>query len=264
MTTLYTLARGDAPLVINIPHVGTWVPTELRPLMTAQALGVPDTDWHVDRLYDFARARGVTLMAATHSRYVVDLNRDPEGAALYPGASNTELCPTGRFDGGPVWCDGAAADPLLDVAARRRAYFDPYHAQLRAELDRVHARHGYVVLLDGHSIISRCARFFEGRLPDLNLGTADGASCAASLQDAAARVLAAAPAFTQVVNGRFKGGWITRHYGRPQDGYHALQLEMALEAYMTEAEPYHWDPQRAEPLIGVLRALVDTLLAWRP
>jgi len=264
MTTLYTLTRGDAPLVINIPHVGTWVPTELRPLMTAPALGVPDTDWHVDRLYDFARERGATLMAATHSRYVIDLNRDPEGADLYPGASNTELCPTGRFDGGPIWNDGTAGHPLLDVAARRRQYFDPYHAQLAAELQRVHARHGYVVLLDGHSIISRCARFFEGRLPDLNLGTADGASCAPALQQAAAAALATAPEFSHVVNGRFKGGWITRHYGQPQRGYHAVQLEMALEAYMTEDEPFNWDPQHAEPLGRVLRILVDALLAWKP
>ncbi|SUV87362.1 N-formylglutamate amidohydrolase [Bordetella pertussis] len=190
MSTLYTLTRGDAPLVVNIPHGGTWVPAELRPLMQAEALGVPDTDWHVDRLYDFVRARGVTLMAATHSRYVIDLNRDPDGGVLYPGASNTELCPTTRFDGGPVWKDEAAGHLLLDVAARRRQYFDPYHAQLAAELARVQARHGYAVLLDGHSIISHCARFFDGKLPDLNLGTADGASCPPGLQQAAAQALA--------------------------------------------------------------------------
>ncbi|AEE67940.1 N-formylglutamate amidohydrolase [Bordetella pertussis] len=262
MSTLYTLTRGDAPLVVNIPHGGTWVPAELRPLMQAEALGVPDTDWHVDRLYDFVRARGVTLMAATHSRYVIDLNRDPDGGVLYPGASNTELCPTTRFDGGPVWKDEAAGHLLLDVAARRRQYFDPYHAQLAAELARVQARHGYAVLLDGHSIISHCARFFDGKLPDLNLGTADGASCPPGLQQAAAQALQA-DGFTAAVNGRFKGGWITRHYGRPAEGYHALQLEMALSAYMTEQAPFHWQPERAEPLRQVLETLVAALLAWR-
>lgn len=164
MSTLYTLTRGDAAGRQH-PHGGTWVPAELRPLMQAEALGVPDTDWHVDRLYDFVRARGVTLMAATHSRYVIDLNRDPDGGVLYPGASNTELCPTTRFDGGPVWKDEAAGHLLLDVAARRRQYFDPYHAQLAAELARVQARHGYAVLLDGHSIISHCARFSTASCP---------------------------------------------------------------------------------------------------
>ncbi len=264
MTSLYSLSRGDAPLVINIPHVGTWVPTELRPFLQAQAQGVPDTDWHVDRLYDFARASGATLMAATHSRYVIDLNRDPDGGSLYPGASNTELCPTTRFDGGPVWLPGTEAEPALDVQTRRRAYFDAYHAQLAAELARVHALHGYVILLDGHSIISTCERFFDGKLPDLNLGTADGSSCAASLQQVAAKALGASDAFTHIVNGRFKGGWITRHYGQPEAGYHALQLEMALSAYMTEDAPYHWEPERGEPLRQVLQRLVHDLLAWRP
>jgi len=264
MSALYSLSLGDAPLLINVPHVGTWVPAPLRPLMDTQALGVPDTDWHVDRLYDFARAHGVTLMAATHSRYVIDLNRDPQGATLYPGASNTELCPSSRFDGGPVWRDGVQHDPLLDSEARRREYFTPYHERLNAELQRLHARHGYAILLDGHSIVSRCARFFDGRLPDLNLGTADGASCDPSLQTAAAQTLSAASGFSSIVNGRFKGGWITRHYGRPEQGYHALQLEMALSAYMNEAEPYNWEPQRAQALTDVLQALVQRLLAWRP
>ncbi|MFQ1064432.1 N-formylglutamate deformylase [Bordetella trematum] len=264
MTALYALSRGDTPLLINLPHVGTWVPPELRAHLLPEAQCVPDTDWHVDRLYDFARSLGVTLMAATHSRYVIDLNRDPQGAALYPGASNTELCPTSRFDGGPVWADSAAQAPALSVALRRERYFTPYHARLDAELQRLHARHGYAILLDGHSIISRCERFFDGQLPDLNLGTADGASCAPSLQAEASAVLHEAAGFSAVTNGRFKGGWITRHYGRPAQGYHALQLEMALSAYMTEAPPYHFEPERAAALTAVLHRLVERLLAWQP
>ncbi len=261
--TLWTLQRGDGPVIVNVPHAGTHVPMLVAPLLAPEARALPDTDWHVEKLYAFAAEAGATLMCATHSRYVVDLNRDPSGAALYAGADNTELCPTRTFANAPVYAAGTmlAAD---DVGARVAGYFLPYHAALAAEVARVRARHGYAVLLDGHSIRSVAPRFFAGRLPDLNLGTADGASAAAELQARAAAVLGGAAGFTHVVNGRFKGGWITRHYGRPDEGVHALQLEVAQACYMDEDPPYPWDAARASPLVQVLRRLVAALAAWRP
>ena len=260
---LWELARGDSPLVVNVPHAGTFVPPALGARLTPEARCVPDTDWHVEKLYAFAPAEGVTLMSATHSRIVVDLNRDPSGAVLYAGADNTEVCPTRTFADEAIYAEGEA--PSREEVERRLAeHFAPYHDALAAEIARVRQRHGFAILLDGHSIRSRVPRFFAGRLPDLNLGTADGASCAAALQAEAAQVLAGATGFTHVVNGRFKGGWITRHYGRPAGQVHALQLEMAQCAYMDEAPPWPWDAARAEALAQVLRRLVARLLAWRP
>ncbi|MBK9114975.1 MAG: N-formylglutamate deformylase [Betaproteobacteria bacterium] len=261
--SLWTLQRGEGPVIVNVPHAGTHVPMLLAPLLAPEARTLPDTDWHVEKLYAFAAEAGATLMCATHSRYVVDLNRDPSGAALYAGADNTEICPTRTFANAPVYAAGTTltAD---DVGARVAGYFLPYHAALAAEVERVRARHGYAVLLDGHSIRSVAPRFFAGRLPDLNLGTADGASAAAAVQARAAAELAGATGFTHVVNGRFKGGWITRHYGRPAQGIHALQLEVAQACYMDEEPPYPWDAARAAPLVQVLRRLVAALAAWRP
>ncbi len=259
---LWNLTRGDGPVIVDVPHAGTFVPAALEARLSEDAKPLPDTDWHVAKLYAFAVEAGATLMSATHARYVVDLNRDPSGAALYAGADNTELCPTRTFAGEPVYA--AAAPSAAEVDARVATYFRPYHAALAAEIARVRDRHGYAVLLDGHSIRAEVPRFFAGRLPDLNLGTADGASAAASLQARAAEVLAGAAGFTHVVNGRFKGGWVTRHYGRPADGVHALQLEVAQSCYMDEAPPYPWDPERAAPLVAVLRRLVAALAGWRP
>jgi N-formylglutamate deformylase len=256
------LVRGDAPLLIDVPHAGTYVPAHLVERLTPAARAMPDTDWHVQKLFAFARDAGVTLFVATHSRYVVDLNRDPLGAALYPGADNTELCPTRTFANDPIYLDGCGPD-AREIAARRSEYFEPYHAQLAAEIARIRARHGYAILLDGHSIRSEVPRFFAGRLPDLNLGTVDGASCSPSLQGAADMVLASASGFTTVVNGRFKGGYVTRHYGDPARDHHALQLETAQACYMDENPPYEWDAGRAAPLIDVLRQLVAALLTWR-
>lgn len=258
---LYDLVPGDLPLVIDIPHAGTQLPPAIAVRMTPAALAVPDTDWHVEKLFAFARHAGVTVMSATHSRYVVDLNRDPTGAALYPGADNTELCPTRTFANEALYLDGRGPG-AAEVAARRAEYFAPYHARIKVEIERVRARHGYAIVLDGHSIRSAVPRFFAGRLPDLNLGTADGASCTLSVQGVAEVVLAGAGAFTTVVNGRFKGGYVTRHYGEPARGVHALQLEIAQACYMDEAPPYAWDARRAVPLVEVLERLVVALLAW--
>ncbi len=261
--TLCEVARGDSPLVVDVPHAGTYVPEAIAARLTPAARSVPDTDWHVEKLFAFASEADTTLVVATHSRYVVDLNRDPSGAALYPGADNTELCPTRTFADEPIYTAGSAPD-RSEVAARRGDYFEPYHARLAAEIERVRSRHGYAILLDGHSILSRVPRFFAGRLPDLNLGTADGASCAPSVQACASLVLAGAAGFSGVVNGRFKGGYITRHYGAPARGIHALQLETAQACYMDEAPPHPWEPARAAALGALLRQLVAALVAVRP
>jgi N-formylglutamate deformylase len=259
---LWELHAGDSPLMIDVPHAGTHVPPGVAARLTPVARSAPDTDWHVDRLYAFARAAGATLLTATHSRIVVDLNRDPSGIALYPGADNTELCPTRTFANEPIY-RGAGPD-VAEIAERRARYFDPYHAVLANELERIRARHGHAVLLDGHSIRSEVPRFFAGRLPDLNLGTADGASCAADLRAVATEVLAGAAGCTHAIDGRFKGGYVPRHHGQPLRGVHALQLEMAQRIYMDEAPPWRWDARRAAPLGQVLARLVTALAAWRP
>jgi len=259
---LCEIVRGDTPLVIDVPHAGTFVPVAIAARLTAAARAMPDTDWHVEKLFAFARTSGATLVVASHSRYVVDLNRDPSGAALYPGADNSELCPRRTFANEPVYEDGGP--DAREVASRRVEYFDAYHAQLFAEVERVRSRHGFAILVDGHSIRSQVPRFFAGRLPDLNLGTADGASCAPFVQAAAEGALAAAQSFTSVVNGRFKGGYITRHYGAPARGVHALQLEIAQACYMNESAPDAWEPERAAPLAAWLHAFAAKLAALKP
>jgi len=261
---LYDLHRGDSALVVDVPHAGTHVPPAIAEAMDAgDAAALPDTDWHVEKLYAFAREAGATVMVATHSRYVVDLNRDPSGVALYAGADNTELVPARTFDDVPIWRDGRAPDDSA-VEARKREYFTPYHDALAGEIARVKARHGHAVVLDAHSIRSHVPRFFAGRLPDLNLGTADGASADDGLARITAGVLSSDRRFTTVINGRFKGGWITRRYGRPGEGAHALQLEIAQSAYMDESPPWPWDAARAAPLGALLKRLVAALSAWRP
>jgi N-formylglutamate amidohydrolase len=262
-TPLFQHVPARLPLLIDVPHAGTYLPKELAARLSATALALPDTDWHVEKLYGFAAELGCGLFWATHSRYVVDLNRDPSGAALYPGADNTELCPLRTFDSQPIYQPGQ--EPSADeCAARMQTYFQPYHQALAAELDALRARHGYVVLIDGHSIRAQVPRFFTGRLPDLNLGTADGTSCAPSLAEVAWQALGQDPRFTRVHNGRFKGGYVTRHYGRPSDGIHALQLEIAQSSYMDEDTPRSLDLSCAAPLQQVLRRLARALLSAAP
>lgn len=261
---LYTLLPGGTPLLISVPHAGTYIPAHLRARMSPAAQGVPDTDWHVSLLYEFALALGAGMIAATHSRYVVDLNRNPDGAVLYAGADNTELCPISSFDHELLYRTGQQPDDA-EVAQRRGQYWQPYHDALAAELQRIKAEHGFALLLDGHSIRAAVPRFFEGELPVLNLGTADGSSCAPSVQALAEAVLMQNSAgFSAISNGRFKGGTITRRYGQPAQGIHALQLEMAQSSYMDEGPPFAWNPRKAAPLVAVLHTLVQALLGWRP
>ena len=258
----FTLHRGTAPLLISFPHVGTHVPPALAARLTPKAREVHDTDWHLPRLYDFARGLGASLLVATHSRYVVDLNRPPDGASLYPGQSVTALCPVDDFDGESIHLDVTDEPGAQEIAERRAAIWQPYHDALAAELARIKAAHGVAVLWDAHSIRSVLPRFFDGKLPDLNLGTADGASCAPELAQELLAVAESAPGFTAVLNGRFKGGHITRAHGRPQDGVHAVQLEMTQSSYMQEAMPFDYLPERAARIQPTLERLLQTALAF--
>ncbi|HUO79236.1 MAG TPA: N-formylglutamate deformylase [Steroidobacteraceae bacterium] len=252
---------GATPLVVSLPHAGREIPAALAARMTPRALAVPDTDWHVERLYGFARARGAAWLEPRLSRYVVDLNRPPDDAALYAGQVSTGLCPRQSFDGEPLYAD--AGPGAAEIDARRREYWQPYHAALAALLEAARARHGYAVLLDAHSIRSQVPRLFPGRLPDINFGTNDGRSCDGALAAAVVGVAARQRTFSHVLNGRFKGGYITRHYGRPEGGVHALQIELAQSAYMDE-ESAAYDAARAAPLARVLEDVVSALLAFRP
>jgi N-formylglutamate amidohydrolase len=259
---LFDRQPGSTPLLVNVPHAGLEVPRDIASRLTPAGAELPDTDWHVHRLVEAAAAgSGATVMSARHSRYVIDLNRGRDDKPLYAGAT-TGLVPTELFDGRPVYAD----DPpdAAEIAARIDDYWQPYHDKLAGELEALRQRHGHAILFDVHSIRSRVPRLFEGRLPDLNLGTYEQRSCAPALQASVAERLAAADGFSSVVNGRFKGGFITRHYGRPADGVHALQIEIAQACYMDETAPRAYDPESARPLTAVLGDLIGLLTQWRP
>ena len=259
----HSLRPGTSALLISLPHVGARIPQDQRRRYVERALEVEDTDWHLDQLYDFAAAMGAGLIVPQYSRFLIDLNRSPDNRPMYAGANNTELCPTRFFTGEPLYRSGQEPD-ADDIAHRRAVYWQPYHDALEQELARLKARYGYAVLFDGHSIKSTLPWLFEGKLPDLNLGTSSGASCAADLRAALTKVLQTQTRFTQVTDGRFKGGHITRSHGRPAHAIHAIQLEMCWSTYMQEAAPYRIDPLRAAELAPVLRALVQTMIDWRP
>ena len=256
--TIYTLHRGNAPLLVSLPHDGSEIPKAMAARMTPAARRAPDTDWHVGRLYAFAMSLGASVLAPCYSRYVVDLNRPPDDTSLYPGQNTTGLCPTRQFCDLPVYREGEEPDEA-EVAARVERYWRPYHDCLRTELERLRAAHGRVVLWEGHSIRGEVPFLFEGRLPDLNLGTAGGKSCSQALQQRLEAVLAAQDDFDWVVNGRFKGGYITRHYGAPANGVDAVQLEISQRVYMDE-DSFGWDEAKAARTQRVLRALLQAAL----
>lgn len=252
----FSLHRGSAPLLISLPHDGTEIPEPLKARMTPEALAVPDTDWHVSRLYAFAKSLDASIIVPRHSRYVVDLNRPPDGAALYPGRAETGLCPLRTFSDQPIYRPGQ--EPGADeIAERVELYWKPYHRKLNETLERLLGRQARVLLWEGHSIRSSVPMLFEGRLPDFNLGTADGASCAPALLERMTAVLAGQQRYSHVANGRFKGGYITRHYGNPARNIHAVQLELAQAAYMDE-DGRGWDADRAEPVRALIEAMLRT------
>lgn len=247
--------KGDSPVLLAMPHTGTELPPEIAASLNNTGRELADTDWHIDQLYD-GLLPGATTVRATFHRYVIDANRDPSGASLYPGQNTTGLVPVSDFDGRPIWRDPPDAE---EIEARRDAFYAPYHAALKDEIVRLKARHGGAILYDCHSIRSRIPFLFDGELPVLNIGSNDGASCAGAIGQAAVEA-AERSGLSFVLNGRFKGGWTTRHYGRPTDNVHAIQMEIAQRAYLgAEAPPWTYDAAKAEPLRTTLRELLETI-----
>ncbi|KAA9131265.1 N-formylglutamate deformylase [Marinihelvus fidelis] len=259
--TLFKLQPGTTPLLVNVPHSGTVLPEAIAARMTPLARTLPDTDWYVDRLYDFATAMGAGMLVASHSRYVVDLNRPPDDAALY-NTRTTGLVPVETFDGEALYRPGQAPD-ADEIAERRDRYWAPVHDALAAELARLRAQHGYAILLDAHSIRGEVPALFDGVLADLNLGSHGGRSAAPGLVDLSMDVFRQSASHTAVLDGRFKGGYNTRHYGQPGQGIHALQMEMPQRLYMSEAPPA-WEDARAAGVVPLLRQWLQALLDWRP
>jgi len=256
---VFQLHRGTAPLLISLPHDGEVIPEALKARMVESARRAPDTDWHVSRLYDFARELGASILVPRYSRYVVDLNRPPDDTSLYPGQNTTGLCPAVQFSGEAVYLDGQSPDEA-EVAERVELYWRPYHQTLVAELDRIRGEHGRAVLWEGHSIRGEVPFLFEGRLPDLNLGTSGGKTCLPELQAALEGLLAAQSDYDWIANGRFKGGYITRHYGDPEIGVQAVQLELSQRNYMDE-DSFAYDEAKAARLQPLLRKLLSATLA---
>ncbi|HEX9718632.1 MAG TPA: N-formylglutamate deformylase [Ramlibacter sp.] len=256
----FILNRGTAPLLVSMPHTGTDIPQALREDFVPRALAVEDTDWHLARVYNCLPALGASVLRPRYSRYVIDLNRPPDDMPMYPGASNTELCPTRFFTGEPLYPDGR--DPSAQERQRRLdTYWRPYHQALREELDRIRAEHGFALLWDAHSIRSEIPWLFDGVLPDLNIGTAGGASAHASITQAVADAAARYADVSHIVNGRFKGGYITRHYGDPASHVHAVQLEMCQNLYMKEKPPYAYQEALAAGIQPVLADMMAAALA---
>jgi N-formylglutamate deformylase len=255
----YTLHRGSAPILVSMPHIGTEIPAELQSAYVPRALAVEDTDWHLHRLYDCLPALGASVLTPRMSRYVIDLNRPPDDAPMYPGASNTELCPTRFFTGDPLYREGRAPD-AAERARRREVYWQPYHAALAQELARIKALHGYALLWDAHSIRSQIPWLFEGTLPGLNIGTASGESADAAIAQAVEQACAHSGQVSHVLNGRFKGGFITRNYGVPAFQVHAVQLEMCQNLYMQEVAPFDYDAARAAKVQPLLHKLLSHAL----
>ncbi len=252
--------QGDGPVILGLPHTGIWLPDAIRARLNERGRRLADTDWHVERLYD-GLLPGATTVRATFHRYVIDANRGPDDASLYPGQNTTGLVPVTDFDGEPIWEDSPGA---AEVAARTARFHAPYHAALTAEIARVRSRHGIAILCDCHSIRSRIPFLFEGTLPDFNIGTNSGASCDPRVTESV-RAVCAATGRTMALNGRFKGGWTTRHYGRPETGVHAIQMELAQSTHLAaEAPPFAYDATRAAALRAPLGEILHSLAALAP
>lgn len=250
------VVAGTSPVILGFPHTGLDLPEAILNRLNDEGRKLRDTDWHLDRLYAGLSTSVTTIKATTH-RYVIDVNRDPAGGSLYPGQNTTTLVPLINFDNQPIWRSGQEPGPD-EVAERIQSYHQPYHAAFRAEIERVLALHGIAIVLDCHSIRSVIPFLFEGTLPDFNIGTDNGVTCAAGIEAAIDDIARAAPGYTSVLNGRFRGGWTTRHYGRPQTGVHAIQLEMAQSAYLASQDlPFAFDTGRA----AAMRPYLDAMLA---
>ncbi|WP_075997347.1 N-formylglutamate deformylase [Salaquimonas pukyongi] len=253
--------QGSGPLVLGMPHCGTHVPEDIFNRLTPLGQTLGDTDWHVDRLYA-GLLDNVTIVRANFHRYVIDANRDPSGVSLYPGQNTTGLVPLTNFDGEPLWMNEPEEE---EIEARRKAWHEPYHAALAGELERVRHLNGAAILYDCHSIRSVIPFLFEGVLPDFNIGTNGGITCAPQIEHAVTEICGAASGYTSIVNGRFKGGWTTRHYGRPEQGIHAIQMELVQKTHLaTEAVPFDYDEEKAKRLRVHLAAILEKLAGLAP
>ena len=260
--SLIEVTQGDGPLVLGLPHTGTDIPDDCLVRLNDTGRPMADTDWHINRLYA-GLVDGVSTVRTPVHRYVIDVNRDPSGTSLYPGQNTTGLCPLTDFDGLPIYLDGHAPD-AAEVDRRRAAYHAPYHAALAAELDRVKAIHGFALLYDCHSIRSEIPFLFDGTLPDFNIGTNVGTTCDPTIEDAVTRLCQSAEGYSSILNGRFKGGWTTRHYGQPDLGVHAIQMELAQSTYMLERAPWTYIAECADRTRTHLKTILETLSDWRP
>jgi N-formylglutamate deformylase len=257
----FKFTQGRSPILVSMPHVGTDIPDDIAARMTPEALVRQDTDWHLVQLYDFLQDIGASVISARWSRYVIDLNRPPEDTNLYPGMDTTGLCPLDTFHREPIYKDGQAPSQQ-DVELRLNQYWRPYHDQLRSELARIKSQYGKAVLWDAHSIASVVPRFFEGKLPDLNFGTAEGKSCSSELQELIVDTARSHGGYSIAVNGRFKGGYITRHYGQPATNVHGIQLEMCQSVYMNEDAPFDYRPDLAGRVQGLLENMLLAAAGW--
>ncbi|WP_438991703.1 N-formylglutamate deformylase [Lentibacter sp.] len=257
------ITQGDSPLLLGLPHTGTELPEDVAAALNATGRARADTDWHIHTLYDGLVDNVTTIRTRIH-RYVIDANRDPAGQSLYPGQNTTTLCPTTDFDGAPIYLDGMAPNPA-EIERRSKAYHAPYHAALEAEMKRIKALHGFAILYDCHSIRSHIPFLFDGTLPDFNIGTNMSQTCAPSIERAVQDICAQATDYTSVLNGRFKGGYATRHYGRPSQGWHAIQMELAQSTHLaSEAAPFAYDAAKAERLRTPLKQILTSLQNWSP
>ena len=255
-------SRGSSPLVLGLPHTGTEIPDDCLSPLNETGRAIADTDWHIHDLYAGLIDSVTTVRTRIH-RYVIDVNRDPDGQSLYPGQNTTSLCPLTDFDGKPIYRKGHAPD-TAEIASRCAEYHSPYHQALQAELDRVKAAHGFAILYDCHSIRSEIPFLFDRTLPDFNIGTNNGATCDPSIENAVADICSNASGYSSIINGRFKGGWTTRHYGRPSDGFHAIQMELAQATYMQESPPWTYRSEKADRLRLHLKSILENLSNWRP
>lgn len=251
-----SVVQGDGPILLGMPHGGIWLPDEVATGLNARGRLLADADWHIRRVYE-GLLPSATIVAANFHRYLIDANRDPSGQSLYPGQNTTEICPTTDFDGEPIWEEGHAPD-AAEIARRIEQWHRPYHAAIEAELARIKAKHGAAILYDCHSIRPVAPFLFEGRLPDFNIGSDGGKTCAASIEQAVAEICEATGQ-TMVVNGRFKGGWTTRHYARPEEGIHCIQMELAQDLYMDLDPPFGFDEVKAERLRETLGTILTRL-----
>lgn len=256
------ITQGTSPLVLGLPHTGTDVPDDIWGNLNETGQGLADTDWHIHDLYDGVVENVTTVRTPIH-RYVIDVNRDPAGVSLYPGQNTTTLVPITDFDGNPIWREGCEPDEA-EIIRRREAFHAPYHAALEAEMERVKEIHGFAILYDCHSIRGDIPFLFDGRLPDFNVGTNLGTTCDPAIEAMTVARCAAADGYTDILNGRFKGGWTTRHYGRPAEGLHAIQMELAQATYCQESPPWSYEADRATRLRTHLTDILTDLQNWRP